>query len=199
MRACGCRCGSVETPPSTCGCCLRRWRSGHCTQNDQRQVGQALDQLIRAELGPYDRQLLDSACGIGTQAIGLARQGHHVVGSDLSPAAARRAAVEAAARDLSIRTVAADMRHLPFASSAFDIVVCADNSIAHLLTLVELAAALREMKRVLRPGGLLMIGTRSDFARETPPHHQPATGPPHPRTPSDHVPALGLAPRRPAL
>ena len=145
------------------------------------QQGHVLDHLIRAELGPDDREVLDCACGIGTQAIGLARRGHHLVGSDLSRAAARRAALEAAARDLSIPTVAADMRQLPFPGSAFDVVVCADNAIAHLLNLVELATALREMNRVLHPGGLLIVSTRSDFARETHPtisppqvHHTPA-------------------------
>lgn len=51
----------------------------------------ALDTLVGRELGTGPRKLLDCACGIGTQAIGLARAGHQVVGSDLSPVAAARA------------------------------------------------------------------------------------------------------------
>lgn len=73
-----------------------------------------------------------------------------------------------------VPTAAADMRHLPFADSSVEVIVCADNAIAHLLNLIELAAALREMNRVLRPGGLLLVGTRSDFLREA----HPTTSPP---------------------
>ncbi|MFJ9535959.1 class I SAM-dependent methyltransferase [Streptomyces sp. NPDC101225] len=136
----------------------------------------ALDGLLRRELGgtgPY--RLLDCACGIGTQAIGLARAGHRVVGSDLSPAAAARAAEEAAARGVELRTAAADMRQLPFRDGMFDAVLCADNSIAHLLTRQDLRAAMREMRRVLGADGLLLLTLRDyDEARRT----RPASVPP---------------------
>ncbi|GAA3771071.1 class I SAM-dependent methyltransferase [Streptomyces coacervatus] len=130
----------------------------------------ALDGLVRRELGAGAHKLLDCACGIGTQAIGLARAGHRVVGSDLSPVAATRAAAEAAARGIGLPALAADMRRLPFRAGAFDAVVCADNSLAHLLTAQDLAAALREMRRVLRPGGLLLLTLRDydDIRRARP-------------------------------
>lgn len=100
----------------------------------------------------------------GTQAIGLAAVGHGVIGSDLSPVAAARAAAEAGARGLRLTTAAADMRALPFRASAFDVVVCADNSLAHLLTADDVGEALAGMRRVLRDDGLLMIGIR-DYTR----------------------------------
>jgi len=123
----------------------------------------ALDRLISRQLGPGPHRLLDCACGIGTQAIGLARAGHRVVGSDLSSVAAARAGTEAGARGVDLATVAADMRQLPFGAGLFDVVVSADNSIAHLLTESDLRAALREMRRVLRDGGLLLLTLR-DYA-----------------------------------
>ncbi|EST30887.1 hypothetical protein M877_08810 [Streptomyces niveus NCIMB 11891] len=55
---------------------------------------------------------------------------------------------------------AADMRALPFRDGSFDVVVCADNSLPHLLTDADLLTALGEMRRVLRDGGLLLISTR---------------------------------------
>lgn len=136
----------------------------------------ALDGLLRREFGgPDPHRVLDCACGIGTQAIGLARAGHRVVGSDLSPRAAARATAEAATRGVELRTAAADMRQLPFRQGVFDAVVCADNSIAHLLTTEDLTAALREMRRVLRDGGLLLLTLRDyDEARRT----RPASVPP---------------------
>ncbi|MEV0208905.1 class I SAM-dependent methyltransferase [Streptomyces sp. NPDC050788] len=133
-----------------------------------------LDALLHRELGPGPHQLLDCACGIGTQAIGLARAGHGVVGSDLSPVAVARAATEAAARGARLRTVAADMRQLPFHPGAFDAVVCADNSLAHLLTTGDLEAALTELRRVLVDDGLLLLTIRDyDEARRTHPTSVP--------------------------
>lgn len=121
---------------------------------------EALDGVIRARLGTGPHRVLDCSCGIGTQAIGLAAVGHGVVGSDLSPVAAARAADEAGARGLRLATAAADMRALPFRASAFDVVVCADNALAHLLTAGDVGTALAGMRRVLRDDGLLMISIR---------------------------------------
>ncbi|MFC5885744.1 class I SAM-dependent methyltransferase [Kitasatospora sp. CM 4170] len=120
----------------------------------------ALDALIRSALGPEPAEVLDCACGIGTQAVGLAALGHRVTGTDLSPVAAERAGREAAQRGLDMPTRTADMRSLPFEDAAFDVVVCADNALPHLLTAADLRAALGEMRRVLRSGGLLLVSTR---------------------------------------
>ncbi|MFF9641384.1 class I SAM-dependent methyltransferase [Kitasatospora aureofaciens] len=122
--------------------------------------GAALDALIRARLGEGPAEVLDCACGIGTQAIGLAALGHAVTGTDLSPVAAARATAEAAERGLRLPTAAADMRRLPFPDGRFDVVVCADNALPHLLTGEDVRAALGEMRRVLCPSGLLLVSTR---------------------------------------
>jgi SAM-dependent methyltransferase len=131
-----------------------------------RQQGDALDALI----GQDRAAVLDCSCGIGTQAIGLALRGHGVTGTDLSPRAAARAAREAARQGLTLRTAAADMRRLPFPDGRFDAVVCADNSLPHLLTEQDVHVALAEMHRVLRPAGLLLVSTRpyDDLLRARP-------------------------------
>ncbi|MCX5112543.1 class I SAM-dependent methyltransferase [Streptomyces sp. NBC_00378] len=136
-----------------------------------RRQGGALDALI----GQDRAAVLDCSCGIGTQAIGLALHGHRVTGTDLSPRAAARAACEAARRSLSLCTAVADMRRLPIPDGRFDTVVCADNSLPHLLTEQDVHAALTEMRRVLRPAGLLLVSTRpyDDLLRD-----RPASAPP---------------------
>ncbi|MEW2399241.1 class I SAM-dependent methyltransferase [Streptomyces sp. NPDC046862] len=134
-----------------------------------------LDELFRRHPGPGSRRVLDCSCGIGTQAIGLALAGHKVVGSDLSPVAAGRASAEAADRGISLPVAAADMRLLPFASSGFDVVVCADNALPHLLSAQDVRAALLEMRRVLRDEGLLVLTVRAyDEDRRT----RPVSAPP---------------------
>lgn len=131
-----------------------------------RRQGDALDALM----GLDGAAVLDCSCGIGTQAIGLALRGHRVTGTDLSPRAAARAGREAARRGLNLRTAVADMRRLPFPDGRFDTVVCADNSLPHLLTEPDVRAALAEMRRVLRPAGLLLVSTRpyEDLLRDRP-------------------------------
>ncbi|MET9228016.1 class I SAM-dependent methyltransferase [Lentzea sp. NPDC003310] len=132
-----------------------------------------------AEFIPAGARVLDCACGIGTQAIGLAVRGYEVVGADLSPRAASRAVVEASARGVAVPAFAADMRALPFANGSFDVVLAADNALPHLLTADDVLAALREMRRVLRPGGRLVLSTRDyDAIRaERPLSTPPSVGP----------------------
>lgn len=113
---------------------------------------------------------------MGTQAIGLARLGYEVVGTDLSSGLIARARVEAGRRDVSLPVFVADMRGLPFADASFDVVLAADNALPHLLTSDDMLAALREMRRVLRPGGRLLISTRDyDAIRRERPSSTPAT------------------------
>ncbi|MFE3410014.1 class I SAM-dependent methyltransferase [Streptomyces mirabilis] len=135
---------------------------------------EVLGGLVRKSLGEGPHTVLDCSCGIGTQAIGLALAGHQVVGSDLSPVAAARAAAEAAARGSRVPVAAADMRQLPFRETTFDVVLCADNSLPHLLSGQDLRAALLGMRRVLRDDGLLMITVRAyDETRQTRPTASP--------------------------
>ncbi|MEY9864548.1 SAM-dependent methyltransferase [Catenulispora sp. GAS73] len=120
-----------------------------------------LSAVIEAGTKRSAGRVLDCSCGIGTQAIGLARLGGaSMIGTDLSPRAATRAAREATARGVSLPTAAADMRALPFAEGVFDVVLSADNSVTHLLTPDALTAGLAEMRRVLRPDGLLILTVR---------------------------------------
>ncbi|MEU0565975.1 methyltransferase domain-containing protein [Nonomuraea sp. NPDC005983] len=63
--------------------------------------GKALDAVIRSALGAESAAVLDCACGIGTQAVGVALLGHRVTGTDISPAAAERAGREATSKAAS--------------------------------------------------------------------------------------------------
>jgi glycine/sarcosine N-methyltransferase len=126
----------------------------------QRQA-QVLDGLLRARLGPPPRVVLDCACGIGTQAIGLALRGYDVTASDVSAGAVERAQREAGALGAQLSFGVADMRTLSAqVRGPFDAVIACDNALPHLLTEDDLLSALREMAAVLRPGGLLLASIR---------------------------------------
>jgi SAM-dependent methyltransferase len=122
--------------------------------------GRALADVIR-ERWPGARRVLDAACGIGTQVLGLAAAGFEVAGSDLSEAALARARREAAARGLTIELRAADLRDLAAAyAPGFDVVLACDNAVAHLLSDDEIVAALRQMRALVRPGGGVVVSVR---------------------------------------
>jgi len=120
-----------------------------------------LGPLLEKKAGPAPLRILDCACGIGTQAIGMASRGHTVVATDLSHAAVRRAEREARMRGLEINFGVADMRNLSsLPESDFDAVVVADNSLPHLLCDEDLRQALTNISARLKPGGILLASIR---------------------------------------
>jgi glycine/sarcosine N-methyltransferase len=90
--------------------------------------------------------VLDCACGIGIQALGLARAGYKVEATDISSPAIERAKAEASARKLDIAFRVDDMRELPTsASGKFGIVIAFDNAIPHLDSEDQVCMALSNM------------------------------------------------------
>ncbi len=126
----------------------------------QRQVSVVL--LERVELRPGAR-VLDVACGLGDLGITAAERigDGTVVGTDLSDAMIGYATEAARARGLtnySART--ADAGALPFADASFDTVFCQFG----LMLFPEPAAGVREMHRVLAPGGRVAVAVWAQAA-----------------------------------
>ena len=78
--------------------------------------------------------------------------GTHVTGIDVAPAMV----AEAASRNPGLEAVVADVRSLPFAEAAFD-VVFSGSTIDHFESAADIQTALVELQRVLRPGGTLIL------------------------------------------
>lgn len=98
--------------------------------------------------------LLDAGCGGGLLAPHVRRLGYRHVGVDL-----RRAGLEQSA-GRGITPLLADVAALPLADGAFDVVV-AGELLEHV---TDRAAAVGELARVLRPGGLLVLDTVNSTA-----------------------------------
>lgn len=98
-----------------------------------------------------DRPVLDVGCGPGHAAAFLASHGARVEGVDLSP----EMIAEATARHPAIEFRVADMAALPHADASVGGIV-AFYAIVHVAT-DEIATPLRELHRVLAPGGLLAL------------------------------------------
>jgi len=120
-----------------------------------------LGPLIERELPTGRLRILDCACGIGTQSLGLAEREHILTGTDLSAAAIARARREAQMRGLSIQFDVADMRDLSgITGSDFDAVLAADNALPHLLNEQDLARAVQQIAGKLHTGGLFLASIR---------------------------------------
>jgi SAM-dependent methyltransferase len=131
-----------------------------------RRQAEALDGVIRERWGDGRLSILDAACGIGTQALGLAALGHRVTASDVSAAGVERATREARDRGLAIRFSVADMRRAAaHHREQFDLVIACDNAVPHLLTDDELLSAFGQLLACTRPGGGCLITVR-DYDRE---------------------------------
>jgi glycine/sarcosine N-methyltransferase len=105
--------------------------------------------------------ILDCACGIGTQSLGLAELGFRVTGCDISPRAVERARLEALRRKLNIQFSVANMLNLRcLANTNFDAVICMDNSLPHLESAEHLLEAAGQIRSRLHPGGFLMASIR---------------------------------------
>jgi SAM-dependent methyltransferase len=130
----------------------------------QRQA-EALDSVIRDCIGEKPKTVLDVACGIGTQSIGLAKLGYQVTSSDLSSAAIEQAQQEALRHGVHIEFNVVDMRQVWEAyQRQFDIVIACDNSVPHLLDDDEILLALKQFYQCTRPGGCCIISVR-DYAQ----------------------------------
>ena len=103
--------------------------------------------------------VLELGVGSGRIALPLARAGFQLTGIDVSrPMLARaRERIMRAGLSHSIELIQADFCAPPLVSERFAFAFCAYNAFLHLIEGQEQMQALRAWRRVLRPGGLLVI------------------------------------------
>jgi glycine/sarcosine N-methyltransferase len=105
--------------------------------------------------------ILDCACGIGTQIIGLKHLGFSVEGSDLSSQEVARAIKESKKRNLTIDIRVDDLRNLLTAPiNHYGAILAMDNAIPHLESDEEIIQTFIAMKEKLKAGGIVLISIR---------------------------------------
>ena len=145
-------------------------------QATTREQALILQKLFTGEGFDRSPEVLDCACGIGTQAIGLAALGYHVTASDISDGELAEAKVRAEQNQVKIRFERADFCALSETfSRKFDIVICMDNALPHMLTPEALETAVRSITGQLLPGGIFVASIRDYDAllQNKPPYSPP--------------------------
>jgi len=111
---------------------------------------------------PRGARILDCACGTGAQAYALASNGHEVTAADASGEMLDEARALFNDRGLEVPTRRCRWTELPEAVGGdFDVVLCLGNSISHCPDTEAMTAALGAMRRVTKPGGRLLVDSRS--------------------------------------
>jgi ubiquinone biosynthesis O-methyltransferase len=128
-----------------------KWRAsgiGAITEQLQRR-------LILTLLGDIrGRNILDVGCGDGDLAVELWRRGATVTGIDASPEMVEAARARAKREGVDISFIVGEAASIPLDPERFDVVV----AVTILCFVANAAPVFSEIARVLRPGGVLVIG-----------------------------------------
>jgi SAM-dependent methyltransferase len=150
----------------------------------ENQTTPSAARLVRHAGVRAGQRVLDVACGTGVVAVTAARHGAQVTALDLTPELLARARENAQLAEMDIDWHEGDVEQLPFDDGAFDVVL---SQFGHIFA-PRPDVAIREMLRVLKPGGTiafstwpphLLVGRRATHvASYLPPAAVPAAPPP---------------------
>ena len=128
------------------------WGSGNYAAVAERisQAGEAVVEAAGTEPG---LDVLDVACGTGNATIPAAQAGARVTGLDFAPALLAIARERCADAMVEIDFVEGDAQDMPFEDASFDRVV---SVFGHMFA-PDQGRTASEMKRVLRPGGVIAV------------------------------------------
>lgn len=131
------------------------WQSATCEQ------ALILDKIFKDNGFDSDARILDCACGIGTQSIGLAMLGYNITASDISDKEIAQAKERALKNNVNIHFEHADFCDLSkIFKENFDIVIAMDNALPHMLTKSDLKRAIKSIVNQIKKGGMFVASIR---------------------------------------
>lgn len=145
----------------------------NATTHEQAMI---LDRIFRDNGFDPSASVLDCACGIGTQSIGLAALGYHMTASDISDAELAEAEKRAAENKVSVRFEHADFCALSDTfPNDFNIIICMDNALPHMLSHDALSSAITSITGRMKKDGIFVASIRDYDALllDKPPYSPP--------------------------
>ena len=138
---------------------LKKYAEGLTLERAQKEVDFIKGALNLPQVAPNatgGRRILDLCCGHGRHTIELAAAGYSMVGQDLSATFLDLAKDTAAARNLQIQFVHADMREIPF-EGEFNAIINMFTAFGYFDDDTEDQKVLNAVARALKPGGKFLI------------------------------------------
>jgi len=138
-------------------------------QNITHQEVDIFSEILK--ISPEDK-ILDACCGQGRHSLELARRGFkNVEGLDRSHYLIQKAKTTAKKEGLNVRFREGDVRKLPYLPDTFDVVMLLGNSFGYFESIQDDLLVLKELFRVLKPWGKLLIDVSDgDYMKK---HYQP--------------------------
>ncbi len=130
-------------------------------QSTTHEQAEFLDKIFKNNGFDHHAKLLDCACGIGTQAIGLALLGYNITASDISIEELEEAKKRATQNHVEICFEQANFCNLASTfSEQFNIIIAMDNALPHMLSSAELESAVKSIANQVAPGGMFVASIR---------------------------------------
>jgi SAM-dependent methyltransferase len=104
---------------------------------------------------PAAARVLDVGCGVGRHVVNLGGRGFRLAGVDVSPSGVEQTRTACAERGIAFDGRVAEMTRLPWDDQTFDAVLSTSTICHHRLS--DMRRALAEIRRVLKPGGWLLV------------------------------------------
>lgn len=126
--------------------------------DDQQVTAKEVDTFCEILGLKPEQRILDLCCGQGPDSLELVRRGFtNVEGLDRSHYLIQRARGQAKKEGLGVKFREGDARKLPYAVDSFDVVMILGNSFGYFETIEDDMRVLKEVFRVLKPWGKLLI------------------------------------------
>lgn len=145
-------------------------------QATTREQAEILDRIFACNGFDHTAKILDCACGIGTQSIGIAALGYNVTVSDVSDGELVEAEKRAKENNVKICFKQADFCALSDTfTEKFDIVIAMDNALPHMLSGSDLELAIKSIANQIEKNGIFVASIRDydSLLMEKPPYSPP--------------------------